>query len=60
MRWQRVMSKVRAIENHLDTMHAAALSGSADMLILSAHELDTAARSVDRRFRLFGANRCAD
>ena len=59
-RWTRVMSKLTAIESHLDTMRASAWSGSVDMLVLSARELKTSARSLDRRFRRFGATRCAD
>jgi hypothetical protein len=59
-RWQRVMNKLRAIESHVDTMRAAAWSGSMNMLVLSARELQSSAKSIDRRFRRFGAGRCAD
>jgi hypothetical protein len=57
-RWERVVNKVRAEESHLDTMRAAAWSGSADMLLLSAHQLQSTSKSLDRRFRRFGAKHC--
>ena len=59
-RWTRVMSKLRAIEGHLDTMRASSWAGSVNMLRLSARELVAAGKSADRRFRLFGAKRCAE
>jgi hypothetical protein len=59
-RWVRVMSKMKAIEGHMDTLRAASWSGSVAMLRLSARELLASAKSVDRRFRRFGARRCAD
>ena len=58
-RWTRAMSKLLAAERHLDTMRAAAWSGSVPMLRLSARELQRTAKSAERRFRLFGATRCA-
>jgi hypothetical protein len=57
-RWERVISKVRAAESHLDTMRAAAWSGSADMFVLSARELASTGKSLDRRLRRFGATHC--
>jgi len=57
-RWERVITKIRAAENHLDTMRAAAWSGSVDMFVLSAHELMHTGKSLDRRLRRFGAKRC--
>jgi hypothetical protein len=59
-RWQRVMNKLRAIEAHIDTMRAAAWSGSVNILLLDARELKGSAKSIDRRFRRFGAERCAE
>ena len=58
-RWTRAMAKLHAIERHLDTMGAAASAGSVTMLRLSAHEIDRSTTSAVRRFRLFGAKRCA-
>jgi hypothetical protein len=57
-RWIRVMSKLRAVENHLDTMQAAAGSGSPSMLALSTRNMRAARQSVDRRLRRFGAHAC--
>jgi hypothetical protein len=58
-RWERVITKIRAAESHLDTMRAAAWSGSVDMFVLSAHQLVHTGKSLDRRLRRFGAKRCA-
>jgi hypothetical protein len=58
-RWDRVMSKWQAVEGHLDTMRAAAWAGSVPMLRLDARELMASGDSLDRRFRRFGAKRCA-
>jgi len=52
-RWERVINKVRAEESHLDTMRAAAWSGSSDMLMLSARQLQSTSKSLDRRFRRY-------
>jgi len=57
-RWTRVMSKLRALENHLDTMQAARRSGSSSILALSSRNILAARQSVDRRLRRFGANAC--
>jgi hypothetical protein len=57
--WRRAMSKLRAVEGHLDTLRASAWSGDATMLSLSARQLDASGTSADRRFRRFGATRCA-
>jgi hypothetical protein len=59
-RWARAMSKLTAIENHLDVLRAAVWAGSVDMVVLSARELKGSAKSADRRFRRFGAGRCSD
>jgi hypothetical protein len=57
--WRRAMSKLRAVEGHLDTLRASAWSGDATMLRLSARQLDASSTSADRRLRRFGATRCA-
>jgi hypothetical protein len=57
-RWVRAYSKFHAVERHLDTMRAAAWSGSVDMLLLSARQLQRSAESADRRMRRFGATGC--
>jgi len=59
-RWARAMSKLQAIESHLDTLRAAVWAGSVNMVVLSARELEKSAHSADRRFRRFGATRCSD
>jgi hypothetical protein len=58
-RWLRVMSKLKAIEGHIDTMRAADRAGSRTMYTLSARELDGSKASATRRIRRFGATRCA-
>jgi hypothetical protein len=57
-RWRRVMTKLRAIEDHIDTMRASTWAGSVNMLLLSARELESSDKSADRRLRRFGAKRC--
>jgi len=59
MRWERVLSKIRAEESHLDTVRAAAWSGSATMFMLSLSELKQTDVSLGRRLRRFGVTRCA-
>jgi hypothetical protein len=58
-RWLRAMSKLRAVEHHLDTIRASAWSGSADILVLDWNEAVASSKSANRRFRRFGAKRCA-
>jgi hypothetical protein len=54
------MSKLQAVESHLDTIRASAWSGSVDMLVLSWRQAVKSSESSNRRFRRFGAKRCAD
>jgi hypothetical protein len=58
-RWRRAYAKFHAVERHIDTMRAAAWSGSVDMLLLSVRQLGRSAESADRRLRRFGARDCA-
>ena len=57
-RWRRALAKVKAMESHIDTLRAAAWSGSVNMLVLSARELRHTSASATRRFERFGAKRC--
>lgn len=59
-RWRRAMAKITAIEHHMDTMRAAAWSGSVNMYVLSGRELIRSSASADRRLKRFGATACAD
>jgi hypothetical protein len=58
-RWRRAMAKITAVEQHVDTMRAAAWSGSVTMLRLSARELLRSNESANRRLKRFGADDCA-
>jgi len=49
---------VHAMAGHMDTMRAAAWSGSAQMLVLSMRQMDATVASANRRFARFGARDC--
>jgi hypothetical protein len=58
-RWVRVMSKLQAVERHLDETRAALWSRSRPMTVLAARQTIAATESLQRRLRLFGMRRCA-
>jgi hypothetical protein len=58
-RWVRVMSKLQAVERHLDETRAALWARSGPMVMLAARQADAANASLNRRLRRFGMRRCA-
>jgi len=58
-RWIRVMSKLEAVERHLDETRAALWSHSGPMVTLASRQVQSANASLDRRLRRFGMRRCA-
>ena len=57
-RWVRVMSKLQAVERHLDETRAALWSHSTPMVTLAARQADAASASLNRRARKFGMRAC--
>ena len=58
-RWIRVMSKLEAVERHLDETRAALWSHSGPMMALAARQANAADASLTRRLRRFGMPGCA-